>query len=99
MGRDLRFLHFSNIVYPIKIKTAGDPIGCYTYEKRKADGASFPVETTVYPVSVEKLENKFPEVKQRKRAWYRPKEAAKLVNEPELRGVFESDDRWHDGRR
>jgi len=71
-----------------KATYAGDPIGCYTYEKRKADGVSFPVETTVYPVSVEKLENKFPEVKQRKRAWYRPKEAAKLVNEPELQSIL-----------
>lgn len=69
---------------------AGDPIGTYTYDKRKDDGWSFPVETTVYPVAVERLEDKFPEVKQRKRRWFRPDEAAQLVHEPELKSILRS---------
>ena len=68
--------------------SVGDPIGMYTYEKRKDSGWSFPVETMVYPVSVEKLEDKFPEVKERTRKWFSPAEAANLVQEPELKTIL-----------
>lgn len=68
--------------------SVGDPIGSYTYEKRKGNGWSFPVETMVYPVSVEKLEDKFPEVKERTRKWFSPADAANLVQEPELKTIL-----------
>ena len=68
----------------------GDAIGSYTYEKRQNSGWSFPVETMVYPVSVEKIEDDFPEVKQRQRKWFRPAEAANLVHEAELKTILRS---------
>ena len=68
--------------------SVGDPIGTYTYEKRKENGMSFPVETMVYPVSVQKLEDKFPEVKERTRKWFSPADAANLVQEPELKTIL-----------
>ena len=68
----------------------GDPIGTYTYDKRQSNGWSFPVETMVYPVSVEQMADKFPEVKQRKRKWFRPSEAANMVQEPELKAILRS---------
>jgi 8-oxo-dGTP pyrophosphatase MutT (NUDIX family) len=68
--------------------SAGDPIGSYTYEKHKDNGWSFPVETMVYPVSVEKLEDKFPEVQERTRKWFSPADAANLVQEPELKTIL-----------
>jgi 8-oxo-dGTP pyrophosphatase MutT (NUDIX family) len=63
-------------------------IGSYTYDKRQNTGWSIPVETMVYPVSVETLEDEFPEVKQRTRKWVSPDDAANLVQEPELKSIL-----------
>ena len=63
-------------------------IGSYTYDKQQSSGWSFPVETMVYPVAVETLEDEFPEVKQRERKWVSPRDAANLVQEPELKSIF-----------
>lgn len=71
-------------------KTQTDAIGTYTYDKRQTTGWSIPVETVVYPVSVKALEDKYPEVKQRKRKWVRPDDAANLVQEPELKSILRS---------
>ncbi|MFT4699676.1 MAG: hypothetical protein ACI90E_000342, partial [Yoonia sp.] len=63
-------------------------IGSYTYDKQQSSGWSFPVETMVYPVAVETLEDEFPEVKQRERKWVSPRDAANLVQEPELKSIL-----------
>lgn len=73
----------------VKDATAGtDPIGSYAYDKTMGSGLPMPVETLVYPVAVTCLENDFPEAGQRQRRWVSPREAANLVDEPELKSIL-----------
>ena len=59
-------------------------IGHYHYDKRLNDGKKIPCRVTLYPMVVEKLKRRWKERKQRKRHWFAPKKAAKLVDEKEL---------------
>jgi len=65
-----------------------DPIGCYGYNKKMGSGLPVAVETLVYSVDVDSLENDFPEAGQRERRWVSPREAANLVDEPELQSIL-----------
>lgn len=65
-----------------------EAVGTYTYKKRFNSGWSAPVKTIVYPVAVTQLRNAFPEADQRERGWFRPQEAAGLVQEPELKQLL-----------
>ena len=65
-----------------------EPIGSYTYDKVKNSGVSVPVEAFVYPVAVKDLADDFPEADERKRKWMRPADAAKAVQEPELKQIL-----------
>ncbi|MCF2871063.1 NUDIX hydrolase [Octadecabacter sp. G9-8] len=65
-----------------------DPIGSYAYDKTMGSGLPMPVETLVYSVDVNGLENDFPEAGQRERRWVSPLEAANLVDEPELKSIL-----------
>ena len=60
------------------------PIGHYHYNKRMDDGTNTHCRVTLYPMVVEKLKRRWKEREQRKRHWFSPKKAAKLVEEPEL---------------
>lgn len=60
------------------------PIGQYHYDKWLDDGTSIPCRVTLYPMVVEKLKRRWKERKQRKRHWFSPKRAARLVEEKEL---------------
>ncbi|MEO8241122.1 MAG: NUDIX hydrolase [bacterium] len=42
----------------------------------------------VFPLRVKELKSKFPEAKERRRAWHRASEAADLVAEPDLRDLM-----------
>jgi len=64
------------------------PIGTFAYDKRLGGGYDAPVEAQVYKVKVERLSDDYPEVKQRRRAWFKPDEAANLVDEPELKEIL-----------
>ena len=68
--------------------TKSDPIGSYGYDKTMGSGLPIPIETLVYSVSVNELENDFPEAGQRERRWVSPSEAANLVDEPELKSIL-----------
>lgn len=70
--------------------TTPDPVGAYTYNKKQANGIIVPVETLVYSVAVENLEDTFPEAKERTRRWFPAEEAAKLVYEDELKHLLYS---------
>lgn len=73
----------------VKDATAkSDPIGRYAYNKTTGSGLPMPVEALVYAVNVNGLENDFPEAGQRERRWVSPREAAKLVDEPELQSIL-----------
>jgi len=60
-------------------------IGSYRYIKLFDDGTSAPAQALVYPVRVTEELSKWEESGQRQRSWYRPKKAADLVFEPDLR--------------
>lgn len=64
------------------------PLGSYHYGKRHDSGAVEPLETLVYAVEVTDLRDDFPEADQRSRQWFSPKEAATLVDEPELSAIL-----------
>ncbi len=66
-----------------------DPFGTYDYDKGLSDGESIPIHTEVYMTRVEKLSDEYPEVDQRERAWFAPKDAANKVAEPDLKALLE----------
>ena len=59
-------------------------VGRYGYHKCLSVNATVPCAVAVYGVRVRRLAEEFPEVKERSRQWFRPHEAAPLVNEPDL---------------
>jgi 8-oxo-dGTP pyrophosphatase MutT (NUDIX family) len=64
------------------------PFGYYTYLKVMKDGHSVPCVVSVFLLAVHHLDLKFREKKQRTRSWMSCNEAAREVQEPELRGLF-----------
>jgi len=57
-------------------------LGCYQYEKW---GGTCTVE--VFPLRVERLADRWPE-SSRDRRWFEPRDAAREVNEPELKRIL-----------
>jgi 8-oxo-dGTP pyrophosphatase MutT (NUDIX family) len=73
----------------VKNSTAShQPVGKYSYHKRRSGGYAIPVETLVYSVAVNELAEEFPEVHQRSRKWVSAGQAADLVQEAELKAIF-----------
>jgi len=58
-------------------------LGVYLEDKRTDDGI-LPVLTMVYPMHVTAAHTKWPEKDERRRKWYRPKKAAKKLDNAEL---------------
>nr|WP_319247548.1 NUDIX hydrolase [uncultured Celeribacter sp.] len=75
-------------VKPARVKHK--PVGLYHYVKRLDNGVPAPVEASVYPIEVARLEDDFPEASERKRNWVSPERAAELVDEPELKDLLRS---------
>lgn len=73
-----------------KAEADPSPIGSYFYDKVMDSGVPVPVDVHVYLLHVEKLVDDYPETAERKRKWMRPRQAAKLVAEPELRVLLNS---------
>ncbi len=65
------------------------PVGSYSYDKIQDSGVPEPVQTNLYRIDVAGLADRFPEQGQRERRWMRPREAAKLVDEEELRAILQ----------
>lgn len=61
-----------------------NPIGHYHYDKLMDDGTTVHCRVTLYPMIVETLKHRWKERNQRKRHWFSPRKAAKLVEEKEL---------------
>jgi 8-oxo-dGTP pyrophosphatase MutT (NUDIX family) len=61
-------------------KTAGS----YFYNKVHSSGAESPCEVRVFPLEVKEVASKWREKGQRKRKWVKPREATRMVNEPDL---------------
>jgi 8-oxo-dGTP pyrophosphatase MutT (NUDIX family) len=73
-------------------------IGRFGYQKVLSVSASVPCAVSVYGLKVANVAKSFPEVKARQRKWFRLKEAAGLVAEPELSRIIESFTPPDDGR-
>lgn len=59
-------------------------LGRFGYHKGLPDDATVPCAVAVYGLRVKRLSDKFPEMKERRRAWFTQAEAASLVDEPDL---------------
>ncbi|WP_199262373.1 NUDIX hydrolase [Paracoccus binzhouensis] len=65
-------------------------IGRYHYDKDQDRGFAIPVEVRVFPLHVEALEAQFPEAQERRRRWFAPEEAARMVAETGLKQLLRS---------
>jgi 8-oxo-dGTP pyrophosphatase MutT (NUDIX family) len=65
------------------------PVGAYTYWKRLADQFRL-VKVDVYPLEVTRQLDKWPEKQSRQMAWLSPKNAATLVDEPQLISLIQN---------
>ena len=61
-----------------------EAVGTYHYMKSIDGGTRMRCRVTVYPMIVQKLKRRWKERKMRKRHWFSPKSAARLVQEREL---------------
>lgn len=59
-------------------------LGRYYYGKVLANGLEKRCEVPVFPLEVTQISEKWPERKERKRRWFSPAEAARIVDEPDL---------------
>jgi 8-oxo-dGTP pyrophosphatase MutT (NUDIX family) len=69
-------------------KIAKQPIGSFHYIKRMPNGAALLCAVDVFPFRVEKQRKNWPERDQRTAGWFDIREAAELVDEPELRDLI-----------
>ncbi|MGP1356488.1 NUDIX hydrolase [Roseicyclus sp.] len=67
-------------------------IGHYSYQKWIDEEFSIPCVVAVFPIEVLRLDDDYPEAKDRKRKWLTPKKAAQRLGEPELREIVKSFD-------
>lgn len=65
-----------------------EALGVYHYLKRMPDDADTLCRVTVYPMNVERLKRRWKERGARKRRWFSPKKASRLVIEDELAGLL-----------
>lgn len=72
-------------------KVTGGIQGIYSYEKN-GDGENLPCVAAIFPVKVNALKRKYPEMDQRDRKWVSRKKAASLVDDPELRQIISNFD-------
>ena len=68
-------------------------LGRFRYRKQQDQGYAVPVEMRVYLLSVDSVSDRFPEDRQRKRRWFAPVEAARMVVEPGLKQILAGLDR------
>src|SRR5690606_18434315 len=66
------------------------PLGSYRYRKRRANGASLMVDVDVFPLAVTRELDSWKEQSQRERRWFSLREAARAVDEEDLRDLIRS---------
>ncbi|PYB77935.1 NTP pyrophosphohydrolase [Rhizobium wuzhouense] len=72
----------------IKGKATSEPFGYYTYMKRMRGGHKVLTRVQVHALDVKSLLKEFPEKGTRRLEWVSCEEAAKRVDEPELKTLF-----------
>ena len=65
-----------------------DPLGDYRYRKEVKGGIPVTCRCEVFRVDVDALADDWPERGRRQREWVTPREAAKRVEEPELKAIL-----------
>ena len=63
---------------------SGTELGRFYYFKQLPSGMEWRCEVHVYPMEVDQVADKWPERKKRTRQWFRPEDAAMLVQERDL---------------
>jgi 8-oxo-dGTP pyrophosphatase MutT (NUDIX family) len=63
-------------------------VGFYSYRKVLEGGIDVPCVVAVYPLSVRRLNSRYPERGQRRLKWFAPRKAAAKVVEPELAALL-----------
>ncbi len=66
------------------------PIGAYRYRKRRGSGASLMVDVDVFPLAVTQELDDWKERAERERRWFSLADAAKAVDEADLRELIQS---------
>ena len=66
------------------------PLGTFRYRKRKGSGASLMADVEVFPLSVSRQLDEWPEKDQRQRRWFSLTDAAAAVEEPDLADLIRS---------
>ncbi len=72
----------------VKGKVYDQCLGVFSYHKDLSPIHEAPCLALVYPVKVDSISRKYPEVGQRRRKWFRLKAAAEKVSEPELSQIL-----------
>ena len=67
---------------------AQTPLGTYDYLKFLKSGEGVPCRVTVYPMAVTQRLKNWPERDQRRSQWFRWKQAAEAVHEPDLSALI-----------
>ena len=64
------------------------PLGSYRFRKRRRSGASWMADVDVFPLAVTREEDTWAEQHERERRWFSLEDAAKAVDEPDLRELL-----------
>lgn len=69
-------------------RVVDQPLGNFAYDKMRAPKEPLPCDVSVFPLRVERVADKFPERKERRRKWFDATKAARKVAEPQLRALL-----------
>lgn len=72
----------------VKGTVSPEPIGCFRHIKQKLVSGDLEVNIIVHPLWVDREYPKWPELGERKRRWFTPKNAARRVDSAELRKLI-----------
>ncbi|ARE83044.1 NUDIX domain protein [Roseovarius mucosus] len=65
-----------------------EAVGLYCYEKELSTGLPVSVETLVFTIEVDQMDEDYPEAAERRLTWVSPGAAASMVQEPELQDIL-----------
>ena len=63
-------------------------LGRFRYAKAQDEGFAVPIDMRVFLLDVDSMTEDFPERRQRKRRWFAPQDAARMVVEPGLQQIL-----------
>jgi 8-oxo-dGTP pyrophosphatase MutT (NUDIX family) len=74
----------------VRGEVSATSVGAFRYSKRMKSGPPQRCRVEVYPLAVKRQEKDWPERRQRERRWAPALEAARMVEEPDLRAIIEA---------